>query len=89
MSLIQVISLLSTDGHKLFEAVVLGSFLLATPVLFVMCAIYSCYVLYYTALAGVFIYAILIPLQVCMLNGTVINYKHCHLQWEITGLTCT
>uniref|UniRef100_A0AAQ4QSQ4 ATP-binding cassette, sub-family C (CFTR/MRP), member 12 n=1 Tax=Gasterosteus aculeatus aculeatus TaxID=481459 RepID=A0AAQ4QSQ4_GASAC len=59
----EVISLLSTDGHKLFEAVVLGSFLLATPVLFVMCAIYSCYVLYYTALAGVFIYAILIPLQ--------------------------
>uniref|UniRef100_A0AAQ4P4I1 ATP-binding cassette sub-family C member 5 n=1 Tax=Gasterosteus aculeatus aculeatus TaxID=481459 RepID=A0AAQ4P4I1_GASAC len=52
----EVISLLSTDGHKLFEAVVLGSFLLATPVLFVMCAIYSCYVLYYTALAGVFIY---------------------------------
>uniref|UniRef100_A0AAQ4PRF0 ATP-binding cassette, sub-family C (CFTR/MRP), member 12 n=1 Tax=Gasterosteus aculeatus aculeatus TaxID=481459 RepID=A0AAQ4PRF0_GASAC len=72
----EVISLLSTDGHKLFEAVVLGSFLLATPVLFVMCAIYSCYVLYYTALAGVFIYAILIPLQVCMLNGTVVNYKH-------------
>ncbi|KAM8894526.1 ATP-binding cassette sub-family C member 12-like isoform 1-T1 [Spinachia spinachia] len=59
----EMIGVLTNDGHKLFEAVAMGSFTLSNPVLFVVCAVYSCYVLGYTALAGVCIYMIVILLQ--------------------------
>uniref|UniRef100_A0A8D0AA03 ATP-binding cassette, sub-family C (CFTR/MRP), member 12 n=1 Tax=Sander lucioperca TaxID=283035 RepID=A0A8D0AA03_SANLU len=54
---------LTSDGHKLFEAVLFGSFLIATPVLFIVCTIYACYILGYTALTGVSIYLIFLPVQ--------------------------
>ncbi|KAL6112764.1 abcc12 [Pungitius sinensis] len=67
----QMIDVLTTDGHNLFEAAGFGSFILCTPVLIVACAVYSCSVLGYTALAGVCINILVIPLQIFI--GTVIN----------------
>ncbi|XP_037339056.2 ATP-binding cassette sub-family C member 12-like isoform X2 [Pungitius pungitius] len=67
----EMIDVLTNNGHKLFEAIVLGSFILSNPVLFVVCAVYSCYVLSYTALAGVCIYIIFILVQ--MFIGRLTN----------------
>ncbi|XP_034727072.1 multidrug resistance-associated protein 9 [Etheostoma cragini] len=63
ISMGEIISVLTNDGHKLFEAVLFASFLIATPVLLIVCTIYACYILGYTALTGVFIYLIFLPLQ--------------------------
>lgn len=60
----QMINVLTNDGHRLFEAALFGSFTLSTPVLFIVCIVYSCYVLGYTALMGVFTYLIFVPVQV-------------------------
>ncbi|XP_077569451.1 ATP-binding cassette sub-family C member 12-like isoform X2 [Stigmatopora nigra] len=59
----EIINVLTSDGHKLFEAVLYGSFLLSAPVLFVICIGYAWYILGVTALMGVGIYLIFIPLQ--------------------------
>ncbi|KAL6112799.1 abcc12 [Pungitius sinensis] len=67
----EMIDVLTNNGHKLFEAIVFGSFILSNPVLFVVCAVYSCYVLGYTALAGVCIYIIFILVQ--MFIGRLTN----------------
>lgn len=69
VSFIQMINVLANDGHKIFEAVIFGSFLLSSPVLFVACVVYACYVLGFTALTGVCTYIIFIPIQVCMNNS--------------------
>ena len=63
-----MISVLTNDGHKLFEAVFFGTFVLSTPVLFIVCVVYSCYILGYTALIGVTTYIIFLPVQVCTLK---------------------
>uniref|UniRef100_A0A8C2ZRL1 ATP binding cassette subfamily C member 12 n=1 Tax=Cyclopterus lumpus TaxID=8103 RepID=A0A8C2ZRL1_CYCLU len=52
--------------NKLFDAVLFGSFVVSCPVLFIVCIVYSCYILGYTALTGVSIYLIFIPVQVCL-----------------------
>ncbi|XP_055085554.1 ATP-binding cassette sub-family C member 12 isoform X2 [Periophthalmus magnuspinnatus] len=62
----ELINILTSDGHRLFEAGIFGSFLLMSPVLFIACIVYACYVLGATALAGVFIYILIIPLQLFM-----------------------
>ncbi|CAN9506875.1 unnamed protein product [Ophioblennius macclurei] len=59
----EMINVLTNDGHKLFEAVLFASFIIATPVLFVACVFYSCYVLGFTALMGVGIYILFLPTQ--------------------------
>ncbi|KAK5935847.1 hypothetical protein CgunFtcFv8_021166 [Champsocephalus gunnari] len=60
----EMISVLTNDGHKLFDAVLFGSFVLASPMLFIICVVYACYILGYTALIGIGTYLIFIPLQV-------------------------
>ncbi|KAF3833112.1 hypothetical protein F7725_026777 [Dissostichus mawsoni] len=60
----EMISVLTNDGHKLFDAVLFGSFVLASPVLFIICVVYACYILGYSALTGVGTYLIFIPIQV-------------------------
>lgn len=59
-----MINVLTNDGHRLFEAVLFGSLLLSTPVLFIVCSIYLCYMLGYTALTGIVTYIIFFPIQV-------------------------
>nr|XP_046258123.1 ATP-binding cassette sub-family C member 12 [Scatophagus argus]XP_046258212.1 ATP-binding cassette sub-family C member 12 [Scatophagus argus]XP_046258305.1 ATP-binding cassette sub-family C member 12 [Scatophagus argus] len=63
ISMGELINVLTNDGHKLFEAVVFGSFVLSAPVLLIMCVVYACYILGFTALTGVCTYLIFIPVQ--------------------------
>ncbi|XP_040898421.1 ATP-binding cassette sub-family C member 12 [Toxotes jaculatrix] len=63
ISMGEMINVLTNDGHRLFEAVIFGSFLLSSPVLFIVCVVYSCHILGYTALTGVCTYLIFIPIQ--------------------------
>ncbi|XP_037602742.1 multidrug resistance-associated protein 9-like [Sebastes umbrosus] len=63
ISMGEMITVLTGDGHKLFEAVYYGSFVLCIPALYIVSLVYACYVLGYTALAGVFTYLIFIPIQ--------------------------
>ncbi|XP_041931073.1 ATP-binding cassette sub-family C member 12-like isoform X1 [Alosa sapidissima] len=59
----QVINVLTADSYRMFEAVVFGSFLFCVPVLLILCISYACYVLGYTALIGVSVYLVFIPVQ--------------------------
>ncbi|KAG7236959.1 hypothetical protein INR49_032966 [Caranx melampygus] len=68
ISMGEMINVLANDGHKLFEAVIFGSFLLSCPVLLVACVTYSCYILGFTALTGVFTYFIFIPIQILLVR---------------------
>ncbi|XP_049458237.1 ATP-binding cassette sub-family C member 12 isoform X1 [Epinephelus fuscoguttatus] len=63
ISMGEMITVLTNDGHRLFEAVLFGSFTLSSPVVFIVCIIYACYILGYTALTGVATYIIFIPIQ--------------------------
>ncbi|XP_045888265.1 ATP-binding cassette sub-family C member 12 [Micropterus dolomieu] len=63
ISIGEMINVLTNDGHRIFEAVLFASFTLSTPVLFIVCVIYACYILGYTALTGVCIYIVFIPIQ--------------------------
>ncbi|XP_073320576.1 ATP-binding cassette sub-family C member 12 [Pagrus major] len=63
ISMGEMINVLTNDGHRLFEAVLFGSFLISAPVLFIVCIVYSCFVLGYTALTGVITYIIFVPVQ--------------------------
>nr|XP_061796519.1 ATP-binding cassette sub-family C member 12-like [Nerophis lumbriciformis] len=63
ISMGEIINVLTNDGHKLFEAVLFGSFVLSAPVLFFVCIIYACYILGVTALMGVGTYLVFIPVQ--------------------------
>ncbi|XP_064192872.1 ATP-binding cassette sub-family C member 12 isoform X1 [Anguilla rostrata] len=62
----EVINVLTSDGYRMFEAVVFGTFLVCMPALLIMCIAYSCYILGYTALIGVFVYLVFIPIQFAM-----------------------
>uniref|UniRef100_A0A669F4I8 ATP-binding cassette sub-family C member 5 n=1 Tax=Oreochromis niloticus TaxID=8128 RepID=A0A669F4I8_ORENI len=64
VSMGEMINVLTSDGHRMFEAVLFGSFVLSSPVLFIMCIVYACYILGYTALTGVFTYLIFVPVQI-------------------------
>uniref|UniRef100_A0AAX7UKZ4 ATP-binding cassette sub-family C member 5 n=1 Tax=Astatotilapia calliptera TaxID=8154 RepID=A0AAX7UKZ4_ASTCA len=62
VSMGEMINILTSDGQRMFEAVVLGSFLLSSTVLYVLCIVYICYILGYTALTGIFTYLIFVPI---------------------------
>ncbi|XP_041124429.1 ATP-binding cassette sub-family C member 12-like isoform X2 [Polyodon spathula] len=59
----EVINILSNDGYRLFDAALFCTFSLCLPVLLIVCIIYACYVFGYTALIGVLVYLIFIPIQ--------------------------
>uniref|UniRef100_A0A3B3UXY2 ATP-binding cassette sub-family C member 5 n=1 Tax=Poecilia latipinna TaxID=48699 RepID=A0A3B3UXY2_9TELE len=63
ISMGEMINVLTSDGHRLFEAVLFGSFAICAPVIFIGCIVLACFVLGYTALTGVCIYIIFVPLQ--------------------------
>uniref|UniRef100_A0A6Q2ZLR8 ATP-binding cassette sub-family C member 5 n=1 Tax=Esox lucius TaxID=8010 RepID=A0A6Q2ZLR8_ESOLU len=62
----EMINVLASDGYRMFEAVVFGTFLLCIPVLLVICIVYACYILGYTALIGTAVYLVFIPIQFAM-----------------------
>ncbi|KAK3528342.1 hypothetical protein QTP86_033632 [Hemibagrus guttatus] len=59
----EMINVLTNDGYRMFESVLYCTFPLCIPVLLVVCIIYSCYILGYTALIGIITYLIFIPIQ--------------------------
>ncbi|XP_074522327.1 ATP-binding cassette sub-family C member 12-like [Halichoeres trimaculatus] len=63
VSMGEMINVLTNDGHRLFEAVLFGSFLLCSPVLLIVSIVYACIILGWTALTGVCTYLIFIPVQ--------------------------
>uniref|UniRef100_A0A671TK26 ATP binding cassette subfamily C member 12 n=1 Tax=Sparus aurata TaxID=8175 RepID=A0A671TK26_SPAAU len=70
ISMGEMINVLTNDGHRLFEAALFGSFLIASIVLFFECIIYACLVLGYTALTGVATYIIFVPVQIFLAKLT-------------------
>uniref|UniRef100_A0A8K9WUA4 ATP-binding cassette, sub-family C (CFTR/MRP), member 12 n=1 Tax=Oncorhynchus mykiss TaxID=8022 RepID=A0A8K9WUA4_ONCMY len=66
LSVGEMINVLTSDGYRMFEAVLFGTFLLCIPVLLTACMIYACYTLGYTALIGVSVYLVFIPIQFSM-----------------------
>uniref|UniRef100_A0A3B5AC39 ATP-binding cassette sub-family C member 5 n=1 Tax=Stegastes partitus TaxID=144197 RepID=A0A3B5AC39_9TELE len=81
ISMGEMINVLTSDGHRLFEAVLFGSFVLSTPVLFIVCVIYACHILGYTALTGVCTYIIFVPVQFFL--AKLIN----RFRWKAMRLT--
>uniref|UniRef100_UPI0037E82233 ATP-binding cassette sub-family C member 12-like isoform X2 n=1 Tax=Semicossyphus pulcher TaxID=241346 RepID=UPI0037E82233 len=63
ISMGEMINVLTSDGERMFSAVMFGSFVLSYPMLFFICIVYACFILGYTALTGACIYIIFIPLQ--------------------------
>uniref|UniRef100_A0A8C9XFQ8 ATP-binding cassette, sub-family C (CFTR/MRP), member 12 n=1 Tax=Sander lucioperca TaxID=283035 RepID=A0A8C9XFQ8_SANLU len=59
----QMVNVLTSDSYKLFEAVHWCPIVLPSPLLLIMCAVYSCHILDYTALIGIFIFLIFMVLQ--------------------------
>ncbi|RXN17281.1 multidrug resistance-associated 9 [Labeo rohita] len=57
------INVLTSDGYRMFEAAMFGTFLLCVPFLLIICIIYSCIILGYTALVGIVVYLIFLPIQ--------------------------
>ncbi|XP_062294985.1 ATP-binding cassette sub-family C member 12-like [Scomber scombrus] len=59
----QMVRILTSDSHRLFEAVLLAPVVLSFPLLLITCSIYCCYLLHYTALIGFLIFLLFILLQ--------------------------
>uniref|UniRef100_A0A8D0HD12 ATP-binding cassette sub-family C member 12 n=1 Tax=Sphenodon punctatus TaxID=8508 RepID=A0A8D0HD12_SPHPU len=59
----EVINLLSNDGYRLFEAALFCPLPITVPVLMIVCSIYASLILGPTALTGMFLYIVFIPLQ--------------------------
>ncbi|XP_051918403.1 ATP-binding cassette sub-family C member 12 isoform X2 [Hippocampus zosterae] len=68
ISMGEIINVLTTEGQKLFESAVLGSYALVSPVLLCLCIIYACFILGFTALIGVGTYLVFVPVQILMAN---------------------
>ncbi|XP_027870979.1 multidrug resistance-associated protein 9 isoform X1 [Xiphophorus couchianus] len=81
ISMGEMINVLTSDGHRLFEAVLFGSFALCAPVIFIACVVLACYVLGYTALTGVCTYIIFVPIQFVL--AKLIN----KFRWKAMQLT--
>ncbi|XP_054625875.1 ATP-binding cassette sub-family C member 12 isoform X3 [Dunckerocampus dactyliophorus] len=75
ISMGEIINVLTSDGHRLFEAVLFGSFVISSPVLFFVCIIYACYILGLTALMGVGTYLVFIPVQF-VLAKMINRFRH-------------
>uniref|UniRef100_A0A8C1TDH1 ATP-binding cassette sub-family C member 5 n=1 Tax=Cyprinus carpio TaxID=7962 RepID=A0A8C1TDH1_CYPCA len=64
ISIGETINVLTSDGYRMFEAITFGTFLLCVPFLLIICIIYACITLGYTALIGILVYLIFLPIQV-------------------------
>uniref|UniRef100_A0A673KV60 Multidrug resistance-associated protein 9-like n=1 Tax=Sinocyclocheilus rhinocerous TaxID=307959 RepID=A0A673KV60_9TELE len=64
ISIGETINVLTSDGYRMFEAIMFGTFLLCVPFLLIICIIYACVILGYTALIGILVYLIFLPIQV-------------------------
>ena len=60
----QVLNILSSDSYSLFEAALFCPLPATIPILMVVCAVYSFFILGPTALIGISVYVTFIPIQV-------------------------
>lgn len=60
----QVLNILSSDSYSLFEAALFCPLPATIPILMAVCAVYAFFILGPTALVGISVYAIFIPIQV-------------------------
>ncbi|EDL11025.1 ATP-binding cassette, sub-family C (CFTR/MRP), member 12, partial [Mus musculus] len=67
-----VLNILSSDSYSLFEAALFCPLPATIPILMVVCAVYAFFILGSTALVGISVYLIFIPIQMFMakLNST-------------------
>uniref|UniRef100_A0A673MNF8 ABC transmembrane type-1 domain-containing protein n=1 Tax=Sinocyclocheilus rhinocerous TaxID=307959 RepID=A0A673MNF8_9TELE len=63
ISIGETINVLTSDGYRMFEAIMFGTFLLCVPFLLIICIIYACVILGYTALIGILVYLIFLQIQ--------------------------
>uniref|UniRef100_A0A8C1NVA0 ATP-binding cassette, sub-family C (CFTR/MRP), member 12 n=1 Tax=Cyprinus carpio TaxID=7962 RepID=A0A8C1NVA0_CYPCA len=63
ISIGETINVLTGDGYRMFEAIMFGTFLLCVPFLLIICIIYACAILGYTALIGILVYLVFLPIQ--------------------------
>ncbi|XP_061450655.1 ATP-binding cassette sub-family C member 12-like [Rhineura floridana] len=66
----EMINLLTTDGYRMFDAALFSPMPLAVPLLMIVCTIYSCLILGPTALIGMVVYIIFIPVQMLIAKLT-------------------
>uniref|UniRef100_A0A8D2KST2 ATP binding cassette subfamily C member 12 n=1 Tax=Varanus komodoensis TaxID=61221 RepID=A0A8D2KST2_VARKO len=66
----EVINLVANDGYRMFEAALFCPLPLAVPLQMTICTIYSCLILGPTALIGMFVYIVFIPVQMLMAKLT-------------------
>ncbi|XP_058136036.1 ATP-binding cassette sub-family C member 12 [Dasypus novemcinctus] len=68
----EVLNILSSDSHSLFEAALFCPLPATIPILMAVCAVYAFFILGPTALIGISVYIIFIPIQMFMarLNST-------------------
>ncbi|XP_040591287.1 ATP-binding cassette sub-family C member 12 isoform X2 [Mesocricetus auratus] len=62
----EVLNILSSDSYSLFEAALFCPLPATIPILMVVCAVYAFFILGSTALVGICIYIIFIPIQMFM-----------------------
>ncbi|XP_075392495.1 ATP-binding cassette sub-family C member 12 isoform X3 [Tenrec ecaudatus] len=62
----EVLNILSNDSHSLFEAALFCPLPATIPILMVVCAVYAFFILGPTALIGIAVYIIFIPIQMFM-----------------------
>lgn len=59
-----MVNVLTSDSYRVFDAFMLGPVLLSMPLILIMCSVYSCYILDYTALIGYLVFFVFALLQV-------------------------
>ncbi|XP_037672018.1 multidrug resistance-associated protein 9 [Choloepus didactylus] len=62
----EVLNILSSDSHSLFEAALFCPLPVTIPILMAVCAVYAFFILGPTALIGISVYIIFIPIQMFM-----------------------
>nr|XP_027794989.1 multidrug resistance-associated protein 9 isoform X1 [Marmota flaviventris] len=62
----EVLNILSSDSYSLFEAALFCPLPATIPILMAVCAVYAYFILGPTALIGIFVYIIFIPIQMFM-----------------------
>ncbi|XP_033616485.1 multidrug resistance-associated protein 9-like isoform X3 [Fukomys damarensis] len=62
----EVLNILSSDSYSLFEAALFCPLQATVPILMVVCAVYAFFILGSTALIGISVYVIFIPIQMFM-----------------------
>uniref|UniRef100_A0A8B9JBF0 ATP-binding cassette sub-family C member 5 n=1 Tax=Astyanax mexicanus TaxID=7994 RepID=A0A8B9JBF0_ASTMX len=84
----EMINVLTSDGYRMFEAVLFGTFLLCIPVLLIVCIVYSCFILGSTALIGVGTYLFFVARLINVLRRRAVSVTDNRVRTMNEVLTC-